>query len=115
MKQLKPLKKSARSDWPNPRIVYEIHMLGWTLRKLSLAHGYCAGNVRVALHQKYPAAEQIIADTIGVEPWDIWPTRYDENHQPLGRNNYPLTRRNIHGLKSSAATNSDNGNVERGE
>jgi len=29
-----------------------------------------------------PKYERIIADYLGVDPWDLWPDRYDEAHNP---------------------------------
>lgn len=55
----------------------------WTLRGLSLASGYSANAVHETLSRSWPAVERIIADALGLEPWDIWPSRYDRQHQPL--------------------------------
>jgi Ner family transcriptional regulator len=64
----------------------------WTLRRLSIASGYSANAVGIALrHRPWPAVERIIADALGMQPWDIWPSRYNPNHKPL------------HGRESEAA------------
>ena len=43
---------------------------------LSVANGYTRNGLRNALYRKYPKAERIIAGAIGVNPEDIWPSRY---------------------------------------
>jgi len=69
-------KKSASADWHLADIKAALEKAGWTLRRLSLAHGYSEGALKKALHTQYPRAEQIIAATIGVPPSTIWPSRY---------------------------------------
>lgn len=54
----------------------------WTLRGLALAHGYSRSAVSEALNRPWPAVERIIADALGLEPWDIWPSRYNADGTP---------------------------------
>lgn len=51
---------------------------GWSLRRLSVAHGYRPDSVRRALHARYPNAEWIIAEAIEMQPWEVWPERYPD-------------------------------------
>lgn len=52
-----------------------------SLRKLGMQHGYSPSSCKRALVRPWPPMERIIADAIGVEPWEIWPDRY-LNKQP---------------------------------
>ena len=55
----------------------------WTLRALSLASGYSEGAVGRAIRDTaWPAVERVIADALGLEPWDIWPSRYHADGTP---------------------------------
>lgn len=44
--------------------------------KLARAHGYNRKSPSLALKQPWPRMEQIIADAIGVDPHQLWPSRY---------------------------------------
>jgi len=33
-------------------------------------------------HFPIPKYERIIADAVGLDPWDLWPHRYDEEYNP---------------------------------
>ncbi|WP_420905764.1 helix-turn-helix domain-containing protein [Candidatus Magnetaquiglobus chichijimensis] len=57
-------------------ITAAVHRNGWSLRRLSEAHGFRPCSIGRALHMPYPNAEWIIADAIGMKPWEIWPERY---------------------------------------
>jgi len=65
-------------NWPRDKVLAEIKERGTSLRKISLAHGYHARTLYSALSRRWPRAEQIIADAIGVTPQEIWPSRYSE-------------------------------------
>lgn len=73
-----------------------------TLAALSRDHGYGEDAVRKALQRPWPAVERIIADFLGLEPWALWPERYDADHKPLrGRapsDTRPVTRRRRKGV-----------------
>ena len=70
-------------DWHKADIVAALRKAGWSLRRLSVQHGYHPQSLKHALHRPWPLAERLIAEAIGVAPQVIWPTRYDEN----GRSN----------------------------
>ncbi|PNK61492.1 helix-turn-helix domain-containing protein [Psychrobacter sp. FDAARGOS_221] len=63
-------------DWHQAEIIASLKKSGTNMSALSEAHGYSRGALRNALYRPYPKAERIIAEAIGVEPKDIWPTRY---------------------------------------
>lgn len=74
--------KKRDPDWHPADIVAALRKAGWTLRKLDQANGYRPNAVQHALRQPYPKAERIIARAIGVEPHEIWPSRYDADGRP---------------------------------
>ncbi len=84
METCTPRKKAAPpSDWHPADIQAGLKKRGWSFRKLSSAHGYSPGSIKMALRRPWPRAERIIARAIGVEPWEIWPSRYDEDRNPI--------------------------------
>ena len=68
----------ATLDWRNPHIIAELKVkTGKSLRQLSEENGLASNTLSQALQRPYPNAERIIAAAIGVEPKQIWPSRYD--------------------------------------
>ena len=63
-------------DWHKADIVAALKKADTNMSKLSKKHNYARGTLRNALYRSYPAAEKIIADAIGLEPKEIWPSRY---------------------------------------
>lgn len=63
-----------------------------SLRRLSLANGYCGTTLKKALVEQYPNAEKLIADVIGVHPMTLWPSRYHQD----GTSTRAPTRRGVH-------------------
>jgi Ner family transcriptional regulator len=74
----------SRRDWHPADVVAALRKTPerWTLRRLSFAHQYSANAASEALRKPWPAVERIIADALGCEPWDLWPSRYDRANQP---------------------------------
>ena len=68
--------KKQPSDWHDADIIAELKKAGTNMSALSIANGYTRNGLRNALYRKYPKAERIIAGAIGVNPEDIWPSRY---------------------------------------
>lgn len=72
---------------PNEKWAWIKHFLelrGLTFRKIAAKHGVdksCFTKVKTV---PMPKNERILADIVGngVEPWDLWPDRYDELHNP---------------------------------
>ena len=86
-------KKASTKDWHRADIKAALEKAGWTLRKLSTQQGYSPNTVKVALEKPYPNMERIIANAIGIPPWEIWPSRYHSDHTPKsGRNERGLGR-----------------------
>jgi Ner family transcriptional regulator len=70
-------KKPAPKDWHAADIIAALRKAGWSMQQLGFAHGYKARTALTnALRNRYPRAERIIADALGLLPGDIWPTRY---------------------------------------
>jgi Ner family transcriptional regulator len=79
-------------DWHRAEVMAALRMTPeeWTLRELSLAHGYSGNAVGEALRRPWPAVERIIADALGMEPQEIWPSRYLPDGTP--RQGVPTTK-----------------------
>lgn len=87
MSKTRTPKKPARQDWHKADIKAALEKAGWTLRALSIAHGSRHGTtLRQALVQPYPKAERIIAAAIGVDPANIWPSRYTSQSNTARKN-----------------------------
>ncbi|MCB1795816.1 MAG: helix-turn-helix domain-containing protein [Candidatus Competibacteraceae bacterium] len=80
---MKPIYRSNKAnDWHQADIVAALCKAGWSLRRLSIQHGYHPSVLAIALRRPYLAAELLIAETLGVSAATIWPSRYP---QPAGR------------------------------
>lgn len=79
-------KEPAPQDWHPADIVAALWKRRTSLIRLSRKHRYAPGSLRIALRRPWPKAEKIIADALGIEPQQIWPTRYqaDGSHKKLG-------------------------------
>lgn len=77
------------TDWHPADIQADLKKRGWTLRKLSIAAGYSPNACNQCLRRSWPSVERVIARALGLEPWQIWPSRYDERHQPRYRRPTP--------------------------
>lgn len=66
----------SSEDWHPADVKAALEKKGWSLRRLSFAHGYSANAAVLALRRPYPKMERIIAEAIGLLPSDIWPSRY---------------------------------------
>ena len=75
--------KKRPADWHKADIKAALEKAGWSLRQLSLHHGYAPSLLAHALRRPYPRAERIIAEAIGTRPETIWPSRYDLETRPL--------------------------------
>ncbi|GAB2182636.1 hypothetical protein DLREEDagrD3_28590 [Denitratisoma sp. agr-D3] len=77
MRKTNRLKKAAQEDWHSADIVAALRKAGWSLRKLSIHHGYKdPSTLKRALQVPWPKGQKLIAEAIEVAPQTIWPTRY---------------------------------------
>lgn len=76
-----PKKDDPLEDWLSAKIVYELRLKGWSMRRLSKAHGLSPQAVSVCIQQPWPRVERLVAKALGVKPWNIWPSRYPEKAQ----------------------------------
>ncbi|NIX75421.1 helix-turn-helix domain-containing protein [Microvirga terricola] len=70
------------TDWHREKVKYEVRTKGLSLSDLARQFGYTDSAVRKALGRPWPAVERIIADFIGQEPRNIWPSRYHDDGTP---------------------------------
>lgn len=97
---------TKQQDWHRADIKAALEKAGWTLRKLAIARGYCAGALRNPLNVPWPKGERIIADALGTTPQIIWPSRYhDDGRSKSGRNERGI---GVYRSKSTTATSQDN-------
>ncbi|VEH67100.1 protein Ner [Rodentibacter pneumotropicus] len=82
MRELNETKKTA-IDWHREDIKAALAKKGWSLRQLSLKHGYSnGGTLKNALDRPWIKGERIIAEAIGVPAEIIWASRYAQrNHK----------------------------------
>lgn len=86
-------KKPASKDWHPADIVAALRKRGHSLRKLSVANGYCPNSLRRALDGHNIRCEQIIAKTLDLHPMQIWPSRYTTDGARIVqrmRSDYPV-------------------------
>lgn len=88
----------ANQDWHPEDIKAEVRKTGTTMTQLSLAHGLAENAVRMTLRRPWRRVEQIIAAHLGVQPHEIWPSRYpnvthraDNTPRPRGAHRQKVT------------------------
>ncbi|MGD0290600.1 MAG: helix-turn-helix domain-containing protein [Candidatus Binataceae bacterium] len=75
------IRKDSRSrrgsdDWPAAYIVAELRLRGWSLRKLSVAHGLGPTRLADVFRRNFPEGQEIVARALGVPASTLWPSRY---------------------------------------
>lgn len=81
----KPASGDTPTDWSTNYIIYRLREHGTSLRRLSRLHDYAPSSAAQVFHLPWPAMQRHIADAIGVEPREIWPSRYYEEGTPKPR------------------------------
>lgn len=66
-------------------IVARLRIAGWSLRRLSIAHGLRPSTLADALRRPWPKGEQIIARALRCSPKELWPSRFVERAARRGR------------------------------
>ncbi len=74
----KESEKNMPKDWHIADINCAIQKSGTNMSKLAKAHGLARGTLRNAFYRHCPKYEKIIANAMGVEPKDIWVSRYSK-------------------------------------
>ena len=73
-----------KQDWHKADIIAALHKKGLSLASLCRANGLSSSTLANALTRDWPRGEIIIANAIGEEPQEIWPTRYfDKAGMPI--------------------------------
>lgn len=93
--------RKNRPDMHKEDVLCALHKLGWTLNELAVINGMSRSSLGHAFAYQRPRCEAIIAAALGLQPWDIWPSRY-RDQKPFGarrfRTDFPapvLARRPI--------------------
>jgi len=72
---------SANADWHRADIIAALKKTGTTMSALSRANGLASTTLSNAVRFPWPKGERIIATALGLEPQDIWPSRYPQMQQ----------------------------------
>lgn len=70
-------------DWHREDIKAAIRKTGTSLQDLALANKLSRKAVSVTLLQPWPRVEAIVAKRLGLQPQEIWPSRYGPDGRPL--------------------------------
>jgi Ner family transcriptional regulator len=60
-------------------IKHRLELKDFTFGKLAKIYGVTKACFTGVKHRPFPKYERIIADLVGVEPWELWPERYDSS------------------------------------
>lgn len=71
--------QTKNQDWHAEDIKAAVRKRGTTLSQLSREAGLKSDSLRNVLRSHCKKYEAIVADVIGVEPVEIWPSRYVKN------------------------------------
>lgn len=77
---------NAKNDWHRADIIAAIRKQGSTLSAVARDHGLASNTLQNALRVSWPKGERIIAEAIGIEAAEIWPSRYSHPNKPLAHN-----------------------------
>ncbi len=59
---------------------------GLTISELAKMHGMTGPCLCNVFYVPFPKAEKIVADALNLQPWDLWPERYDSAGRPNRKN-----------------------------
>ncbi|WP_192459126.1 helix-turn-helix domain-containing protein [Musicola keenii] len=80
-------------DWHPADIIAGLRKRGTTLAAVSRASGLASSTLANALIRHWPKGERLIADALGKQPEDIWPSRYQDMSQNHGEGEAQLSLR----------------------
>lgn len=72
------MKKDKTWAW----IKYRLALQGLSLNKLAFIHKVDRTCFTGVKRKPMPKFERILANSINRDPWELWPSRYDEAHNP---------------------------------
>jgi len=75
--------KRPKKGWHRADIKSGLEKRGLSLRRLSINAGYHERSAQVALDRPWVKVEKLIASSLDVDPWEIWPERYDDFGRPV--------------------------------
>ncbi|NGZ68607.1 transcriptional regulator [Vibrio aestuarianus subsp. cardii] len=64
------------NDWHSADVKCELAKRGVNLTLLAKENGIAPSTLRNVFRVKWPKGERIIAEALGCEPSEIWPSRY---------------------------------------
>lgn len=67
-------------DWHSADIIAALRKKGTSLAAVSRRAGLSSSTLANALTRPWPKGERLIAEALGTDPWQIWPSRY---HDPI--------------------------------
>ncbi|MGG4663403.1 helix-turn-helix domain-containing protein [Providencia vermicola] len=70
-----------KKDWHPADIIAAIKKKGSSLAELSRSAGLNSSTLNNALSRRWRKGERIIAEFLGMEPAEIWPSRYYHRDQ----------------------------------
>jgi Ner family transcriptional regulator len=73
-------KKSTDTAWK--WIKHRLDLQGFNFNKLAEIHNVHITCFTGVKNKPIPKYERLIADYLGVDPWELWPDRYDASHNP---------------------------------
>lgn len=79
--QKKTVKGSGNVDWHRADVVAALKKKGTTISALSRANGLATSTLANTFRLPWPKGEKIISNALGLEPIDIWPSRYSQLQQ----------------------------------
>lgn len=65
-----------KQDWHPADIIAGLKKRGTTLAAVSRQAGLSSTTLANAIARRWPKGERLIAEALGVEPSEIWPSRY---------------------------------------
>jgi Ner family transcriptional regulator len=80
MKTINTRQNNPSESWE--WIKYRLSLNGFTFGKLAILHNVKKQNFTNVKKAPSPKYERIIANHIGLQPWDLWPQRYDPANNP---------------------------------
>lgn len=84
-----------KADMTKDEIIKALARSGISIAQLARTYGIHRNNFYFAMRQPFPKSERRIADALGMNPWDIWPSRYEgdapKNRTRLG-DDHPVSK-----------------------